>query len=120
MTMLLANQGPVLHIQAMGKLTGADYAVFLPTVEQFLAEHGSARILFEMTDFHGWDVRALWADAKFGAKHFREIERMALVGEAPWQEWMASFCQHFLPCEVRYFTHDHLPAARAWLSDDVY
>ena len=37
-------------------------------------------MLFDMTDFHGWDAGAAWEDIKFDIKHFADIERLAMVG----------------------------------------
>jgi hypothetical protein len=48
-----------------------------------------------MRDFQGWDARALWEDIKWDAKHFNQIERVAMVGDKKWQEWMAAFCKPF-------------------------
>ncbi|HEV2394322.1 MAG TPA: STAS/SEC14 domain-containing protein [Verrucomicrobiae bacterium] len=46
-----------------------------------LKEHGKIRVSIEMLDFHGWTADVLWQDTKFHAKHFSDIERVAMVGE---------------------------------------
>jgi hypothetical protein len=67
-----------------------------------------------MRDFHGWDAPALWEDIKWDAKHFNQVERVAMVGDKKWQEWMAAFCRPFTTGKVRYF--DRNLTARAWLT----
>jgi SpoIIAA-like len=75
-------------------------------------------VLFEMNDFHGWTAGALWDDIKFDVKHFRDIERVAIVGDARWQAGMAVFCRPFTTASVRYFDRAQLEQARQWIAED--
>ena len=45
----------------------------------------------------------LWQDIKFDVKHFGDIERLAMVGEKKWEQWMATFCKPFTTATVKYF-----------------
>ncbi len=110
------NDGKVLEIQLTGKLSKEDYARFLPAVERLVKTHGKIRILVAMHDFHGWTAGGLWQDIKFDTKHFRDIERIAMVGETKWQHGMAVFCKPFTAAEIRYFEHGAVDQARAWLT----
>jgi hypothetical protein len=110
------NGGKVLEIQLTGKLAKEDYEQLVPAVERLVKEHGRIRILVEMHDFHGWTAEALWEDIKFDARHFRDIERVAMVGETKWQQGMAVFCKPFTSAKIRYFDRAALNDARAWLS----
>jgi hypothetical protein len=108
--------GKVLEVQLTGKLDKDDYQQFVPVVERLVREHGKIRMLVEMHDFHGWTAGALWQDLKFDAKHFKDIERLAMVGEAKWQHGMATFCKPFTAATVRYFDRAAIAEARAWLA----
>lgn len=110
------NDGKVLGIHLTGKLSKEDYARFLPAVERLVKKHGKIRILVEMHDFHGWTAGALWQDIKFDAKHFRDIERIAMVGETKWQHGMAVFCKPFTAAEIGYFENSALDQASTWLT----
>jgi hypothetical protein len=107
--------GNVLEIQVSGKLTHEDYEQFVPEFERLIQENGKIRILFEMTDFHGWEFAALWDDIKFDAKHFSHIERLAMVGDRAWEKGMSAFCRPFTTAEIRYFDHTEIAEARDWL-----
>ena len=107
--------GKLLNVHVSGKLTSADYEHFVPELERLVGQHGKLRVLFDMTDFHGWDAGALWADTKFAIKHFADIEQIAMVGETQWQHGMAAFCKPFTRAKVRYFDHAGAAAARSWL-----
>ena len=110
------NGGKVLEIQLTGKLAKEDYEQLVPAVERLVKEHGRIRILVEMRDFHGWTAGALWEDIKFDAKHFKDIDRVAMVGETKWQQGMAVFCKPFTIAKIRYFDRSAIDQAREWLA----
>ena len=107
--------GNALHILATGTLTREDYDKWIPEIEDILRVRGKVNMLFEMKDFHGWKVGAAWQDLKFGAKHFRDIERIALLGDKKWQHLMAALCKPFTTAEVRDFTFDEEDEAHRWV-----
>ena len=113
------NEGKVLCVQASGKLHKEDYEKFLPEVERLIQQHGKICILLELRDFHGWTAGALWQDIKFDFKHFNHIEQLAIVGESKWQHGMAVFCKPFTTASIRYFEHDQLEAAQAWIGESL-
>jgi hypothetical protein len=110
------NSGKVLVVLVSGKLVKEDYEQFVPAFERLVREHGKLRLLFDMTDFHGWEASAAWEDFKFGIEHFADIERLAMVGEKQWQHGMATFCKPFTKATVRYFDHADAAEAREWLN----
>lgn len=109
--------GPILVVQVSGRLMKEDYAEFVPAFEEQVRQHGKLHILFDMSDFHGWEAGAAWEELKFGFDHFSDIKRLAMVGETRWQEVMAFFAQLFTSAEVHYFELTQLPAARQWLNE---
>ena len=112
------GSGKIVHVRLTGRLTAQDYERFAPEVERLIKQHGKVRVLMEMIDFHGWDPGALWEDIKFDARHFRDIERLAMVGETRWQAGMAAFCKPFTSAKIRYFEHGHETEARSWIEGD--
>ncbi len=115
-TLKESSGGKVLEVQLTGKLAKEDYEHFVPVVERLVKAHGKIRLLVEMHDFHGWTAGALWRDIKFDARHFSDIERLAVVGEKKWQHGMAVFCKPFTSAKVRYFEHPDIERAREWLA----
>ena len=111
--------GKVLHVRVSGKLAAEDYKEFTPEFEKLILDHGKIRVLFEMVDFHGWDAAALWEDMKLDFKHFKDIERLAMVGDKAWEEGMSFFCKPFTTAEVRYFGHHEMERARQWISEGL-
>lgn len=113
----IENNGKLLVVHVSGKLVKADYKQFVLEVELLIQQHGKLRLLFDMVDFHGWEISAAWEDFKFGIEHFSDIERLAMVGENRWQHGMAIFCKPFTKAAVRYFEHAEAARARNWLDE---
>jgi hypothetical protein len=107
--------GNVLEVHASGKLTTDFYKEFVPVVDAQIKQYGKLHILFVIHDFHGWTCGALWEDWKFDLHHWKDIERLAIVGESKWEEGMSTFCKPFTKATVKYFDHTQLDAAREWV-----
>lgn len=78
--------GKVIMLKFKEKLRKEDYEEFVPMLESQMRDGQRVRILVELHDFDGWTVGALWEDTKFAARHFKDIEKLAVVGDAKWQE----------------------------------
>jgi hypothetical protein len=111
------SHGRVLEVDLHGKLAREDYERFVPEIERMIREYFKIRVLITMHDFHGWDAGAIMEDIKWNARHFSDIERLAVVGEKTWHTLMTRFSRPFSKTEVRYFTAEELDAARAWINE---
>ena len=107
----------VLGFRMSGKLHDEDYKTFVPLVEAAVDAHGKVRMLAQFHDFQGWDLAALWDDIKFATKHCNHIERIALVGEKKWEEWMAKVCKPFTMATIEYYDVSAMDDAWAWLKE---
>lgn len=116
-TQLDTDAENIIAFSLQGKLHDEDYKAFIPVVEAAVAACGKVRLFAQFEDFHGWDMHAAWDDFKFGLKHYASFERIALVGERRWEEWMAAFCKPFTRAQVRYFDAADSAAAWAWLRE---
>jgi hypothetical protein len=118
---LLPTDSPKLvAVKLSGKLHNKDYETFVPSVESVITREGRIRMLAQFENFEGWDLHAAWDDFKFGVKHYRDIERIALVGDKAWEKWMATLCRPFTQAEVKYFNGSEMGAAWAWLREGAH
>jgi len=108
-----AAQG--MRFKLTGKLNGKDYRIFVPRVEERIRREGKIRLLLEFEDFRGWDLEAAWEDFKFGIKHFRDFDQIAIVGQGKREEWVAGAAKLFFGEKVRYFPLSEMPQAWEWL-----
>ena len=113
------EDGKLLDIRLTGKLHKHDYQQFVPIVDRAVQKHGKVRMLVRMHNFHGWDGGALWEDIKFDLKHFKAIERLAIVGEKTWEKWMVAFCTPFTTAAIEYFPAEKAAEAREWVTGNT-
>jgi len=110
------SDGKLLVVTMTGRLQKCDYAHFESTVAAAVARHGKVSILLEMHNFHGWSLGAAWEDLKFDLRHFNHIERVAIVGEAPWEMWLGTFFKPFTRATIMYFPKVREANAHAWIT----
>ncbi|HUL51441.1 MAG TPA: STAS/SEC14 domain-containing protein [Candidatus Nitrosotalea sp.] len=113
------GSGRVIGFQMTGKLHDEDYKQFVPIVEAAIKANGKVRMLAQFEDFHGWDLHAMWDDTVFATKHCADIERIALVGDKKWEEWMAKICKPFTKAKIRYFDASQVEAGWKWLEESA-
>jgi hypothetical protein len=116
-TKLKESSGKVLGFKVSGKLTDDDYKTFVPQIEKAIEQSGTIRLLWYMEDFHGWDVHAAWDDLKNWMKYNDLIDRIAMVGDKKWEEWMTKLSNPFAKAEVKYYDHFQLGEAWKWLRE---
>jgi len=106
-----------IGIRVTGKLSTADYERFGALLAERVASEGTLRLLIEMHEFEGWEsLAAMWEDLKLDVKYHSDIERIAMVGEKGWQEWMTQLSKPFLPGKIRYFDVKEKQQAVGWLN----
>jgi stage II sporulation SpoAA-like protein len=109
--------GNVITVRVTGKLSDEDYGDLIPRWESVIADKGSMRLLFEMRNFDGWGLHAAWDDLKFDIENRDKIERVAMVGDKPWEKWLTKLGALFVHAEVRYFDLEQLAEAERWIRE---
>jgi hypothetical protein len=117
LTIMPQSHDNVLGAQATGKVTDQDYlSVLIPQLEEVLKKYGKARFLYYLDDkFTGWELGAMWEDAKFGVSHKDDFEKIAVVGGPKWVSWGTKLFSHFMEGQVKIFPLEELQAAWDWL-----
>lgn len=107
--------GNIVTLTFKGKVDKEDYDRFVPQLEGLMEGDAKIRLVVQLHDFKGWTAGALWEDTKFAARHFNDIERLAIVGDAQWEKSMAAFIKPFTTAKVRYFDMQQADQAREWV-----
>lgn len=105
----------VMRLKASGKLTKEDYEAFSAEFSRVSMAQEEVRLFILLEDFHGWTASALWEDVKFDAKHFNDVERIAIVGDSSWAEAVTFLYKPFTKATVRYFPDSEIENARGWI-----
>ncbi|MCP5201892.1 MAG: STAS/SEC14 domain-containing protein [Gammaproteobacteria bacterium] len=104
-----------LEIDAAGVLDSDDYERVLPLAEAAISAHWYVNLLVRTTDLRGLTHAALCRDLRFDVRHFRDVARLAIVGDGPGDALLATLSRPFTAAEIRYFTDADIGAARAWV-----
>lgn len=109
----------VLGFEASGQVTGDDYeTVLIPAVEAKLEAFPKIRLLYHLgSDFEGYDLEAIWDDAKVGFSHVTAWESIAVVTDTNWIRNGVKVFGFAIPAEVRVFDDDAFATAKEWLSE---
>ena len=109
----------VVGFSARGQVTAEDYEQHVvPAVEQALVRHDKVRLLYQLGgEFEGFDLGAMWEDAKVGLSHLAAWERIAVVTDVDWIRMATKAFGFAMPGEVRVFSNAELGAARNWLTE---
>lgn len=95
----------VIVLKATGTLTHEDYEVISPVLESSLQEVSAEHIkmLVDITEFSGWELRAAWDDFKLGLKFGVNIEKIAIYGDKNWQDLASKVGSWFIAGEMASF-----------------
>lgn len=106
-----------IGIRVSDRLTEDDLKRLRPFLEERAREYGTLYLLMWMDDWHGWaSLSALWEDLKTDLEINENVERLAMVGEADWERWMAKLTAPFAHGEVQYFDREELEEAWEWVT----
>jgi hypothetical protein len=107
-----------LGFRAHGQVSAADYEnIIVPDVEAAFALNRKLRLLYVTADdFTGFDVGAMWDDAKLGARHFSSWDRVALVTDVPWLRGTATAFGFAIPAEFGLFESAQFEEAMLWIT----
>ena len=100
------SSGNVLGYKVSGEMTKEDYATLDPAVGAAIKEYGSVCLLIDLTDFTWEKVDAWTSDLGFGKTYKDKIDKMALVGNAKWEKYLAKVAQPFYAKQIKYFESD--------------
>ncbi len=111
------NAESVLVLKASGKLTHSDYETIVPVLESSLSglSSGSFKMLVDITELTGWELRAAWDDFKLGLKVGTSIDKIAIYGDKNWQELAAKVGSWFISGDMESF--GDYQSAVDWLTD---
>jgi len=111
------NKNPeILEVEIAETITRADMKHLLPVVEKHVTETTNPRLLLLLEEFNGWDsISTLWDELKMGKDYAKQFERIALVGDSPWQKWMMKIRVKVSPYNIKFFDPAEINHARNWL-----
>ncbi|WP_354625434.1 STAS/SEC14 domain-containing protein [Psychromonas sp. MME2] len=113
--MVRVDEEFIIVVKAIGKLNHADYQVLSPMIDSALQKvmSSSAKVLVDISEFEGWELRAAWDDFKLGLKHGESFSKIAVYGNNEWRALGIKVSEWFVSGEIKAF--DDYEAAMMWL-----
>lgn len=111
------SSGRVLGFRIEGTVDKSDYALLVPAVEELVNQQGTISLLLDLTGFKWEKVSAWGADMSFGHEFRKKIDRMAIVGDKKWEQWLAKLASPFYADEARFFQSEDIDSAWDWLRE---
>ena len=110
----------VVGLSAVGEVDGDDYRdVIIPAVEKALDGRKKARLLYVAgPDFEEYEGSAVLEDAKLGAHHLFDFERVAVVTDVTWISRGIRWFAFAIPGKVKVFPYGSLDDATEWIVAD--
>jgi len=107
----------IVGIKLSGTLTEDDYEAIVPHMEDVFEAHLTTRILFVLDDVDGWDPDERWTDWAFDIRHAQEVDKAAVVGDDPWEQWVEKVNLLFPGAQVH--TYEDEDEALDWIRGDM-
>jgi len=106
----------VLGLRISGPIEQTDLDAVAVAFDQKLERHPRLRIYAEVQDLGKITPAALLEDLRLSMRHFRDVEREAIVADAGWLALLARAGDLFPGIEVRQFSWLEKDKALAWIN----
>lgn len=105
----------IIYTIADEKLKDEDYDRLIPILEEKIRSYGTIRWYFEMREFEGWSLSAMWRDLKFDFRNKENLERIAMVGNKEWEKELTQLMKPFTGARIKYFQTREREEAKNWI-----
>jgi hypothetical protein len=111
---LSESSGNVIGYKAIGVIKTSDYLRLEPEVRDLVEKEGNIRMLIDLTEFQWEKLEAWLQDLEFGYEFHNKIQKMAIVGDKTWEEWMSHLAKPFYARNAKFFHSDDIEKAWTW------
>lgn len=105
----------LIIVTLKGRLTAEEYDVFLPHFESEIRHFTDLLILFDLSDFEGWQARSLWRKLSFNSNHRTSLAKIAIVGPLRRTRWMEKACRPLSYHTLKRFRSRESNIAHSWI-----
>jgi len=106
----------VIGIRVEGKMRTKDYETLLPFIESMIKKYRTIRILADLSDLKGVELRGILKVLPYTFKFSSKIEKKALVTNGKWLYTWAKLLAPFFKTEVRCFPNTKVEQAWKWIN----
>lgn len=112
------QRGNVVGLKIDGKLNEEEFDKIASFCEDKLKEFQNIRLYAELQSYGGMSPNAVLKDIKFGIKHWKQIEKEAIITDQKWMQKVADAADALFPnIDVKAFPFEESKWARKWVSE---
>lgn len=99
------NRTFYLSMSIAGKLTHEDYEIITPMIDSAVQEVNDPVInaFIDCSELEGWELHALWDDFKLGVKHHKKFNKIAILGNQKYLDFVSKVGSWFISGEIKTF-----------------
>ncbi len=114
---ILNPSGSPIEVKISGKLKREEFSRLQGLFLEAVKRHRKFSLLVVLEEFEGWEERDDWASVPFHLQYDQQVEKIAIVGDAKWEDLFGAFLgKGMRGMPIKHFPPARLDAARAWLS----
>jgi hypothetical protein len=114
---LNSTSDQILAYHLSGTVTQEDVKAAQQDIKEVLARFGTVRMLLHLGDLEIPEAKAAWQDLKYTRVYMTDVERLALIGDAAWQEWVTKAADLPSQGKMRFFEESELQQAWEWVQE---
>ncbi|WP_100405684.1 SpoIIAA family protein [Bacillus solitudinis] len=106
----------VLEVVVTGKVTKEDMEDFEARFRREKESKDQVNVLLAVHEIEGYSLKALVADLKFSASHWKEVNKIAVFTDKKWIEFSTMVSNSLPGIEVKPFDFGEREQALKWFS----
>jgi len=113
----ISSHGNILYTIVSEEITKDDFSEIEKNLDRLFNNFPKACWYYEMQNFDGWEFKTFFHASKYSLDHNNHFEKIAMVGEKKWQEWMTDLMKPFTSARVHFFESDDKEEAKKWIEE---
>ena len=110
------DEDNIIGLRLKGKIEDNEFDEIVSLMEERLKRHKKLRFYAEIEEFKGMSVNTFMKDIHYSLRHWREVEKEAVVSDKGWLKAWVGFAGSIIPgVEVKHFSFDEIEEAKEWI-----
>lgn len=110
-----SSKDDAIAFEVNGRVTKDDIRKLALPVEAVVKSQGNANALMVVNNFQGFTLSSFFEDLRFGLKHMKDFDKIAVVGDKKWLETLVKIESYFPKVNIKYFDTSEAREAWGWL-----
>jgi hypothetical protein len=107
----------LIALQVEGKIVKTDYELLNTLLRNVRENYDTIRLYLEINNIEGIEPSAVWEDIKTYFRHFRDIDRVAVISSDSTVKTLTNLGKTFVSGETRFFNDSDFMRAREWIRE---